>query len=82
MPLESPEATELLRAYKERHYADWIDHPLPALRGQTPREAVRTKAGRERVDVLLKEMENHESRLAEGARFDFGRVRADLGLEG
>ena len=81
LPLESPEATELLRAYKERHYADWIDQPLPALRGQTPREAVRTKAGRERVDVLLKEMENHESRLAEGARFDFGRLRAELSLE-
>ena len=82
LPLESPEGTELLRAYKERHYADWIDHPLPALRGQTPREAVRTKAGRERVDVLLKELENHESRLAEGARFDFGRLRAELNLEG
>ena len=82
MPLELPEATELLRAYKERHYADWIDQPLPVLRGQTPREAVRTKTGRERVDVLLKELENHESRLAEGARFDFARLRAALGLEG
>jgi hypothetical protein len=81
LPLESSEATELLRAYKERHYADWIDDPLPALRGQTPREAVRTKAGRERVDVLLKELENHESRLAEGARFDFGRLRAELSLK-
>jgi hypothetical protein len=33
------------------------------------------------VDVLLKEMENHESRLAEGGRFDFGRLRAELRLE-
>jgi hypothetical protein len=82
LPLESPEAAELLRAYKERHYADWIDQPLPVLRGQTPREAVRTKVGRERVDVLLKELENHESRLADGTRFDFGRLRAALSLEG
>ena len=81
VPLESPEATELLRAYKERHYADWIDQPLPVLRGQTPREAVRTKTGRERVDVLLKELENHESRLAEGAQFDFARLRAALSLK-
>jgi hypothetical protein len=81
-PLESPEATALLRAYKERHYAGWLDQPLPALRGQTPRAAVRTKAGRERVDVLLKELENHESLLEAGARFDFSRLRAALSLEG
>jgi SEC-C motif len=81
VPLESPEATELLRAYKERHYVGWIDQPLPVLRGQTPREAVRTKTGRERVDVLLKELENHESRLAEGAQFDFARLRAALSLK-
>src|SRR5438552_13682726 len=39
LPLESPEAAEVVRAYKDRHYADWPDHPLPALQGRTPREA-------------------------------------------
>ncbi|MGH7821262.1 MAG: antitoxin Xre/MbcA/ParS toxin-binding domain-containing protein, partial [Candidatus Binatia bacterium] len=41
----------------------WIDEPLPALDGDTPREAARTKAGRNRVDTLLKEMQNFEARL-------------------
>jgi len=34
------------------------------------------------VDVLLKELENHESRVADGVRFDFARLRAALSLEG
>ncbi len=82
LPLESPEAAAALRAVKERHYADWLDHPLPALGGRTPREAARTKAGRAQVDVPLKEIENHEARLPDGARFHVGGLRAELGLDG
>ena len=77
----SPEASAIVREYKERHYADWGDHPLPALNGKTPRAAVRTKAGKKKVDLLLKEMENHESRVPAASRFDFGPLRTDLGLD-
>ena len=69
-----------MRAYKERHYADWIDHPLPTLDGKTARATVRTKSGRAQVEVLLKDMENHEARLPAGERFDFSRIRVELGL--
>jgi hypothetical protein len=82
-PSEIPpaEANNLIREYKEKHYADWADQPLPALEGRTPREAVRTKAGRGSVDLLLKDCENHEARTPEGQRFDFSGLRRDLGLE-
>jgi len=50
-----------MRAYKSHHYEEWADHPLPALHGKTPREAMGTAAGRAAVDVLLKDFENHES---------------------
>ncbi len=70
----------LHREFKERHYSSWLDEPLPALDGKTPREAARTKAIRPRLDVLLKEMENHEARCPEAERFDFSRTRRDLGL--
>jgi hypothetical protein len=70
----------LLRDFKERHYADWPDHPLPALDGQTPQEAARTKRGRAQLDLLLREMENHEGRLPAAERFDLSRLRARLGL--
>jgi hypothetical protein len=77
----SPEAEQLIREFKQRHYADWPDHPLPALDGRTPREAVTTAQGRGAVDVLLKDMENHEQRAGEAGAFDFLPLRKELGLE-
>ncbi|HET6305103.1 MAG TPA: hypothetical protein VFG80_10020, partial [Myxococcota bacterium] len=76
-----PEAEQILREFKERHYATWPDERLPALRGKSPREAVRTAQGRDAVDVLLKDMENHEHRWEGPGAFDFSRLRRELGLE-
>ncbi len=84
VPAQEPQPPELQAAlleFKRRHYADWPDHALPALGGQSPREAVRTAVGRSAVDVLLKEMENHEQRMSEGVPFDFSGIRRELRLE-
>jgi hypothetical protein len=70
------------REMKQRHYASWMDEPIPALSGESPREAARTAAGRARLDVLLKDLENRESRLPEPERFDVAGLRSALGLEG
>jgi len=81
--LEIP-STELNRAIlemKKKHYADWADHPLDPLGGMTPREASRTRAGREQVDLLLKDCENHEAREPEGQRFDFSVLRRELEVD-
>ncbi len=43
-----------------RHYAHWCDEPIPALGGRTPRQAITTPAGLERVKGLLREYENGE----------------------
>jgi hypothetical protein len=59
-----------------------LDTGLPVLKGKSPRQAVRTKAGRHEVDVLLKEMENAEARLPVAERMDFSGLRSELGLEG
>ena len=75
-----PEARQLMLDFKRRHYAEWLDHALPALDGQSPREAVRTAQGRDAVDLLLKDMENHERRHAGPAAFDFAELRQELGL--
>ena len=40
----------------------WIDEEIPALDGKTPREAVKTPKGREKVEELLKDWENMEER--------------------
>jgi len=76
------EAARLLREFKQRCYADWPDTALPALGGKTPREASRTRSDRHRVELLIKDMENHEARLPENERFDFDVLRKALGLGG
>ena len=82
-PLEpaDPALDEIVMDFKRRHYADWPDCPLPALDGQTPRQAARSKQGRAALDVLLKEMENTERRALGRAAFDFSGLRRELGLE-
>jgi hypothetical protein len=40
----------------------WMDEKIPALGGKTPREAVQTPEGKERVLELLKDWENMEER--------------------
>jgi hypothetical protein len=55
-------------------YRVGLDTPLPALRGQTPREAAGSKAGRPRVVALLKDMESLSA-------YDFGWMWGDLGLD-
>jgi hypothetical protein len=76
------EAAQLELDFKQRHYSDWSDHPLPALGGKTPREAMRTRSGRLALDLLLKQMENDEQRYGQGGDvlFDFNQLRASLGL--
>jgi len=78
---KSQEELDLLRDFKEKHYAAWVDQPLPGLRGATPLQAIRTARGRKQVELLLKELENGESRLPQGERFDVTVLRRRLGLE-
>jgi hypothetical protein len=74
---------ELLGARYDKHYRAWVDTSLPALRGQTPSEAARSKAGRPRVVALLKDMESLSARerLAGRPAYDFGWMWVELGLD-
>jgi hypothetical protein len=79
--VSTPEEAAAIRSLKQRHYSRWLDKALPALGGQTPREAVRSAEGRSAVDALLKEMENREERIAGAEGFDFAPLRRELRLE-
>jgi hypothetical protein len=71
----------IIGEFLEKHYASWADDPLPALKGKTPREAVKTTAGRKSVDELLREMEYRSARSSSMAgAYDFGKLRCELGL--
>jgi hypothetical protein len=48
-PIPAGREREMLLQMKAQHYATWADDPLPALRGKTARQAVKTAAGRKAV---------------------------------
>lgn len=75
-----PEHDALIREVKEQHYAKWLDDRLPALDGKTPREAARTKRGRERLEAILVQMEVMEADVPEAVRYDIGTLRRALGM--
>ncbi|HUO83890.1 MAG TPA: SEC-C domain-containing protein [Thermoanaerobaculia bacterium] len=80
-PEDSPEAQEMIRTLKEQHYAAWIDEPIPALGGKTPREAAKRAKSRKELDLLLRAIERGEQLQPEETRFDVRRLRSRLGLE-
>lgn len=62
----APEAlADAIAGVIRRSYANWADEPIPALDGQTPRQAVATPAGLERVKGLLRSYEDGEADAAQ-----------------
>lgn len=71
---------EALRIFRREHMSQWPDHPLPALEGKTPRQAAADSRLRDRLEVLLKQMEYSEARLPPEQRLGIEPLRLDLGL--
>ncbi len=65
------------------HYRRWLDEPLPALDGLTPREAVAKRSHRQRVISLLKGIEVDAARRGSddpATGFDFGWLWKELSI--
>lgn len=60
---ELPEVKAALGDMMRRHYRDWVDQKIPALRERTPREAVRDANGREAVEALIVQMERDGTQM-------------------
>lgn len=74
-------AAELVGNYLRDHYTRWMDEPLPALDGKTPRKAARTAAGRRSVAGLVDDAERMSLAMPSPAApgfFDW--LRRELGL--
>jgi hypothetical protein len=79
----SPEIRAYVKEMMKAHWEAWLDIPLPALKNQTPRQAARTRKGRERLEALLLEFEyRNESLIQPEVRPDVGELRRKLGLSG
>ena len=75
-PAEREKLTDAYEQMVARSYADWADKAIPALDGKTPRQAMQSAAGLERVKGLLRSYEANEAHMAQqqGRReisFDF-----------
>ncbi len=71
---------QAMRQVLEGHLRAWPDEPLPALGGQSARQAVKTASGREKVERLLRDMAFNEQRMPEWQRMGVDRLRVALGL--
>ncbi len=62
--LDPQALADALAGVVKRSYAHWADEPIPALNGQTPRQAIASAAGLERVKGLLRSYEDGEKHMA------------------
>jgi hypothetical protein len=79
--IESPEMQVRLKEMSEKHWEHWINTPLPVLGGLTPKEAAKTKEGRERLEVLFLDFERkNEDGQNNIMSPDVNNLRKQLGL--
>ena len=81
--LDAVTMAQLMSKVIHETYAHWADEPIPALDHKTPRQAIKTSAGLERVKGLLRSYEANEASQAGQQRrsevsYDF--LWASLGL--
>lgn len=77
-----PAVSAMLEETASRHWESWFDLPVPALNDMTPRQAAKTKEGRELLEslFLLYEIHNEESGEAY-LKPDIAALKRELELE-
>ncbi len=89
LDLEDPDeippeiARQIVQEHMNQHYRETLNAPIPALGAKSPRQAVRSKAGRAKVVDWLKTLENNSAKHRNDAieDYDFGWMWAELGLQ-
>jgi tetratricopeptide (TPR) repeat protein len=74
---------EILAEFMRQKEREWVDEPVPALAGLTPRQALNDPTRREDLLALLREFEEQESRMDDAGgmqTFKVERIRGLLGL--
>jgi hypothetical protein len=83
VPLDKlpPEALDAARKMAAAHWDKWFDVPVPALNGMTPRDAARTKDGRDLLESLFSSYERSSAvGLASLLKPDLEKMRVKLKL--
>lgn len=71
-----------IRQFLYNYYRRWLDDPVPALGGRSPRQACATEEGRVQVAELLKHLENMEEKKKRAGQpyIEVNVIRRELGL--
>ncbi len=75
---------QIIHQHLRKHYETWIDIPLPALEGKTPRAAIKSKRLHPKVIELLKSIDQLEARRIKqtgGDPLDVSFLWEQLGIE-
>ena len=81
LPLLPEEVTAAIHEVLDRHYREILSQPNPMFDGKSPEQAIRSKAGRQKVAEWLKQLENSAARLAKSKgieRYDHARMWTEL----
>lgn len=78
----SPDVTGLVQQFLQNYYRRWVDEPVPALGGLSPRQACLSREGRVQVVELLKFLENLEEKKKRAGQpyIEVNLIRRELGL--
>ena len=70
-------------SFFEKYYENWINMKIPYLDNMTPLEIINTKEGKEKIENLLRDIENEYTRSAIGDLpfFPIEKMRKRLGLD-
>lgn len=81
-PETTPEMAAALDEYVRAHERRWVDEEIPMFKGRTPRQMVRSAAGRREVTAFLDDIRAQNARSGGGApgAMDPDRISELLGL--
>jgi hypothetical protein len=84
LELSPEQRRSVIQQSMDKHYRRTLDEPVPMLGNRSPRKAVKTDVGREKVVAWLKTLENHSANIADPndpmATYDFSWLWVELGV--
>jgi SEC-C motif len=80
----TPEMIKVLKEYMAKHWVNWLDNEIPVLGGMTPRQAVKSESGREKLEALFLDFDSgNKDLVARGEdhqQVDIDFLKKELGM--
>lgn len=78
--MQNPSVREHLEKMHFEHWKKWVDEAVPALGNETPREAVKSPDGREKVEAILRGAELNLTQESDFQKKGILHAKKELGL--